>query len=299
MTENEAIKEFNKLIGQRMRTKQGISKKQHELFQIAMDALEEIQQYRALGTVEDFKNRINDVKTLSRMYEKLSDKEVKEYRELKAYKDIGTVEELREAREKRMTKMPYIWGDGYSDGHPVYDMYECPGCGEDYEIDGEKYDFCPNCGQALDWSEEKIIRQEEIEALKEILQENKDSEIQIARSFLEDIVKYFENQNKVGVWIPCSEWLPENAKHKGAFCPKYIVMTKYGETVGWYNPDFECWYVLIWFMTERFLTEEIDFERGDVPKIVRAPLEEKIVIAWQPLPAPYQSKEAKDGEKTE
>ncbi len=37
-----------------------------------------------------------------------------------------------------------------------------------------------------------MIRQEEIKALKEILSENKDSEINIARSFLEDIVDYFE-----------------------------------------------------------------------------------------------------------
>lgn len=53
MTENEAIKEFNVMIGNRMRAKNGISEKQHELFQIAMDALEEIQQYRSIGTVEE------------------------------------------------------------------------------------------------------------------------------------------------------------------------------------------------------------------------------------------------------
>lgn len=53
MTENEAIKEFNKMIGTRMKTQRGISQKQHELFQISMDSLEEIQQYRAIGTVEE------------------------------------------------------------------------------------------------------------------------------------------------------------------------------------------------------------------------------------------------------
>jgi len=37
-----------------------------------------------------------------------------------------------------------------------------------------------------------MINQEEIKAIKEILSENKDSEIKIARSFLEDIVEYFE-----------------------------------------------------------------------------------------------------------
>lgn len=53
MTEKEAIKEFNKMVGDRMKTKRGISEKQHGLFQIAMDSLEEIQQYRAIGTVEE------------------------------------------------------------------------------------------------------------------------------------------------------------------------------------------------------------------------------------------------------
>lgn len=35
-------------------------------------------------------------------------------------------------------------------------------------------------------------------------------------------------QPKVAEWIPCWERLPENAKHKGAFCPKHHVKTKYG-----------------------------------------------------------------------
>ena len=32
-------------------------------------------------------------------------------------------------------------------------------------------------------------------------------------------------QPKVAEWIPCSERLPENAKHKGAFCPKPVSYT--------------------------------------------------------------------------
>ena len=51
-------------------------------------------------------------------------------------------------------------------------------------------------------------------------------------------------------WIPVSERLPDNAQHKGVFCPKYQVMTKYGVTEGWYNPDYQSWYVLLWFMTK-------------------------------------------------
>lgn len=89
-------------------------------------------------------------------------------------------------------------------------------------------------------------------------------------------------------WIPVEEQLPENAKHKGAFCPKYQVETKYGVTEGWYNPDVKSWYCLFWFMTQRYLEHEIDFVKGDVPKVVRVPLESDIVIAWRPLPESYR-----------
>lgn len=58
-------------------------------------------------------------------------------------------------------------------------------------------------------------------------------------------------------WIPVDEKLPENSKYKGAFCPKYRVLTKYGKTVGWYNPDFESWHVLIWFRLIDFLRQKL------------------------------------------
>ena len=100
-------------------------------------------------------------------------------------------------------------------------------------------------------------------------------------------------------WIPVGRELPPNAKHKGAFCPKVRVMTKFGETYGWYNPDCESWYILVWFMTERYLDSEIDFEGGDKPKIVRLPDEvndtKHILIAWQPLQEPYRP-ERSEGE---
>lgn len=102
-----------------------------------------------------------------------------------------------------------------------------------------------------------------------------------------DIIRKHMNDG----WIPVERELPPNAKHKGAFCPKVRVMTKFGETCGWYNPDCESWYILVWFMTERYLDSDIDFERGDKPKIVRLPDEvndtKHILVAWQPLPESY------------
>ena len=87
-------------------------------------------------------------------------------------------------------------------------------------------------------------------------------------------------------WIPCDERMPDNAKHKGAFCPRYRILTEYGETVGWYNPDSGGWYVLLWFMTERFLKSEIDFDRGDIPKVIFFNKKD-FVQAWKPF-EPYR-----------
>lgn len=86
-------------------------------------------------------------------------------------------------------------------------------------------------------------------------------------------------------WIPVTERLPENAKHIGAFCPKYYVMTEYGVTEGWYNPDVKCWYVLLWFMDGRFEEWNINIDKGDIPKLVK----NVPVIAWMPLPEPYKA----------
>ena len=65
-----------------------------------------------------------------------------------------TFKSLIEAREKQTPKQPCLEGDGYADGHLVYNTWICPCCGKHYEVDYEKYDYCPNCGQAIDWSME-------------------------------------------------------------------------------------------------------------------------------------------------
>lgn len=92
-------------------------------------------------------------------------------------------------------------------------------------------------------------------------------------------------------WIPVAERLPDNASHPGALCTRCMVMTKYGVTEGWYNPDRESWFLLFWFMTERILEHEINFVGGDVPRVVKVPLHNRIVSAWMPLPEPYEPME--------
>ena len=102
------------------------------------------------------------------------------------------------------------------------------------------------------------------------------------------IIETIKEIPKVGEWIPCSERLPENAKHKGAFCPKHHVKTKYGITEGWYNPDVESWYCLFWFLLGRYDETDIDFEKGDKPKVIRVPDGTGIVIAWKEPSEPWK-----------
>lgn len=42
--------------------------------------------------------------------------------------------------------------DGYADGYPVYDLWECSECREEYESEGDPppYDRCPHCGAHMD-----------------------------------------------------------------------------------------------------------------------------------------------------
>nr|DAQ09665.1 MAG TPA: hypothetical protein [Caudoviricetes sp.] len=69
----------------------------------------------------------------------------------------GVIEEaiktVKSALEKQIPKKPDYEGDGYDEnGELIYDTWICPHCNHEYEVEYEDYAFCPNCGQALDWS---------------------------------------------------------------------------------------------------------------------------------------------------
>lgn len=56
--------------------------------------------------------------------------------------------------KKQLPKKPIYEGDGYApDGTFIWDEWLCPNCGSTYEVDYDKYDHCPNCGQKIDWSD--------------------------------------------------------------------------------------------------------------------------------------------------
>ena len=77
-------------------------------------------------------------------------------REIQQYREIGTVEECREAVEKQKPKQAehskWIGING-----ALYDL--CPTCGTNLCTDSflgeQKENYCGNCGQKLDWSEEE------------------------------------------------------------------------------------------------------------------------------------------------
>ncbi len=63
-----------------------------------------------------------------------------ELADFQQYRAIGTIEECREARERQKPKKPKIINEGIS---------TCPICGAKVL---RCYDFCKDCGQAIDWS---------------------------------------------------------------------------------------------------------------------------------------------------
>lgn len=61
---------------------------------------------------------------------------------------------LADAVDRQIPKIPTFEGDGYApDGSFVYDEWLCPCCDTRYEVDYDKYDYCPACGQKIDWSD--------------------------------------------------------------------------------------------------------------------------------------------------
>lgn len=54
---------------------------------------------------------------------------------------------------------PIIEASGYADGCLAYETWHCPNCDEAYEF-GNKYSYCPKCGQSLWWDGLRLARGE-------------------------------------------------------------------------------------------------------------------------------------------
>lgn len=116
-----------------------------DMWKCLIKALEEVQQYREIGTVEELEQ--------SKKYVKLAQNHGTIGQVIDAcaeYEEIGTVEKCRTAVEKQKAKR----ADGGRDIDGK-DYLICPNCCA-IVADGEwTANFCPDCGQALDWSGEE------------------------------------------------------------------------------------------------------------------------------------------------
>ncbi len=119
MTENEAIKEFEENI--ELPWGSSISK---EATEIAISALQEIQQYRAVGTVEELRKAM-------------------EKQRAKKPKTI-----LRHRGGFEMEHCPNCDADYQVDRRYTINDDYCPTCGK--LLDSSFRNFCGNCGQAID-----------------------------------------------------------------------------------------------------------------------------------------------------
>lgn len=81
------------------------------------------------------------------------DTAIKALEEVQQYRQIGTVEECREAVEKQTAKKPTLidykkYANFVDNAHFLRDAYWCPNCKQVVRSGS----FCDGCGQKLDWS---------------------------------------------------------------------------------------------------------------------------------------------------
>lgn len=171
MTENKA-----KILLCQMHLPQFVEEEKQALTMV-IQALEEIQQYRAIGTVEGYENAIKaytETYILMKEYKsKLQDfeeigtvEELKSLKEsnltamemadiwcvledLKKYSAIGTTEEFKALKEKSEPKKPILNNPKINDFY-VKEAKLCPSC-HSY-INNCSGDYCRDCGQRIDWS---------------------------------------------------------------------------------------------------------------------------------------------------
>ncbi len=119
---------------------------------VAVQALEEIQQYRAIGTPEELQTMKEHGGFTGVELANIAAMQMK----LKEYEAIGTPEECRAAVEKQTAKKVVSF-----EYHNGTINYGCPVCKWKIisKINGEWCvgtfnEYCDRCGQKLDWSDE-------------------------------------------------------------------------------------------------------------------------------------------------
>lgn len=129
MTEQEAIEMM-----QGYQITDAVDRAEYDAFQMAIDALKKIQKFKNIG-----------ISSVDELLLHKADEVI-----LNQYKAIGTVDECREAKEKQRVKQVILYGD-CEDGKLI-----CPSCSKDlWDLKECGFDYCPYCGQAIEWGEDK------------------------------------------------------------------------------------------------------------------------------------------------
>ena len=67
------------------------------------------------------------------------------------YKATGGVNKCDNHKEERHGRWIPLEADGYADGYPVWDLWECSECQEEHSGDEDTLTpYCPNCGTPMD-----------------------------------------------------------------------------------------------------------------------------------------------------
>lgn len=153
MTENEGIKGLETSIDLvRMCTQNYERKREIQCYDMAIKALEEVQQYRAIGTPEECRKSVEICKSM--IERNITPENMEEYMKFEdeCVREGFTFKSLLEAREKQKTKKIEIFNGQAS----------CPNCKHLFgRMDVVKklitWDMphCKNCGQRIDWSDEE------------------------------------------------------------------------------------------------------------------------------------------------
>lgn len=113
---------------------------------IAIKALGELPQYRAIGTVEELETASKYLRLV-----KMCGTVGKVIEECAEYEEIGTPEECRAAVEQQIPKRPTLCKSDEQTIRYTAD-YRCPKCNGMFTGTGIA-NYCYHCGQKLDWEE--------------------------------------------------------------------------------------------------------------------------------------------------
>jgi hypothetical protein len=115
-----------------------------EALQVAIKALSEIQQYRAIGTVEGYEKAIQATTEYYLL--------MKEYKsKVQDFEAIGTIEEFKALKEKSVPIVTGEWIDTQPQHNNGYykNAYVCSNCNDYYTTEYDEMKFCPNCGAKM------------------------------------------------------------------------------------------------------------------------------------------------------